>query len=259
MKALLVCLGMLTVLVPAVSRGEPINFDAAYAQGVNAFRAGRYVLAEECLEDAVSVAGDPRAWMMKGLTERALGKHGEAQESIHQAASLMATGVSGADLVGRVIERTQGGFRRYIQDVVDYYTRTNRHPADVVVGAVFAPIPVVEPVGPPPEAVPPVAEPVAPAAPRDPVVVLKVIDGAPVYPIDSTLYGQRTDSPVYMTDPIVGPCCGWPVYGVSYGYPAYYFGYPYPVSPYVVGVGAWVPAWYTTYTSWWMGSPYYAW
>lgn len=258
MKTLLACLGMLTVLVPAVSRGEPINFDAAYAQGVNAFHAGRYVLAEECLEDAVSVVGDPRAWMMKGLTERALGKHGESQESIHQAASLMAAGVSGADLVGRVIERTQGGFRRYIQDVVDYYARTNRIPGDVIVGAVFAPIPVAEPVAAPPAAAPPAAVvPVEPVAPRDPVVVLKVIDGAPVYPIDSTFYGQRTDSPVYWPRPI-GPCCGWPAYGVYYGYP-YYYGSPYPVSPYLVGVGAWVPAWYTTYTSWWMGSPYYAW
>lgn len=259
MKALLACLGIVLAFSPAISRGEPINFDAAYAQGVNAFHAGRYVLAEECLEDAVSVVGDPRAWMVKGLTERALGKHGESQESIHQAASLMAAGVSGSGLVGRVIERTQGGFRRYVQDVVDYYARTNRLPGDVIVGSVFAPIPVVEPIAAPPEAVPPAAVPVAPAAARDPVVVLKVIDGAPVYPIDSTFYGQRTDSPVYMTDPIIGPCCGGSVYGLSYGYPAYYFGSPWPVSPYVVGVGAWVPAWYTTYTSWWMGSPYYAW
>jgi hypothetical protein len=265
----------------------PINFEAAYAEGVNAFVVHRYVLAEQCFEDAVQVANEPAAWMLKGLSERALGKHAEAQESIHQAASLFATGVAGRISLSRAMERVQGDFRLYIDDVEKYYVRTGLTPGEVIAGAeapigpaVLGPAEPTVPVPPKPYSPPPPAPAIespetTPPAPANapvqtppgeprrvtvakPVVVVEsspgvpaVIAAAPVYPLPGVAYAADRWTSVVSGGGYAGPV---------------------PVKSCCVGVGAWLPgswsgyvypyygyygySWPSSNYRWWDGYPY---
>lgn len=149
----------------------PVNFDAAYADGVNAYVGRRYVLAEESLEAAITARNDPAAWMFKGLAERALGKHAEAQASIHQASSLLAAGTGSTVSLDRALERIQGPFRLYLDDVERYYVRTNLTPGEVITAggppvAPAAPAPAAAP--PEPASPDPLPEPPRPGTPAPP-------------------------------------------------------------------------------------------
>jgi hypothetical protein len=266
MIRMLVKSGLLTVVVSVcgVARAD-VDPIAAYSDGVRAMQMDRYAVAEQCFEEAITVGADAQTWMMKGLAERAQGKHSEAQESIHQAASLLAVDNANARSLGLALERVQGPFRLYIEDVRRYYVRTGNKPGDVISGAqspltpvepsivdppTTTPVPAKPPYSPPApqEAIPPSdappAEPlrITAAKPATVETVPSVIAGAPSYPVYAELY-----TPVSQTT-AAGVIPAWPV----------------PVNSYAVGVGAWVPAWWSVYPStstWvsygWAGSPFY--
>ena len=103
-----------------------------YQRGVTAYFARDYAQAEAALEDCVAASADPRAWYFKGLAERAQKKHGEAQESIHQGAALLAAGHGDAVAVRRSLERVQGSARVYLEAVQGFYAKTHETPTTVI-------------------------------------------------------------------------------------------------------------------------------
>jgi hypothetical protein len=259
-------------LVGAVAAGEepaysppPINYDAAYADGVNAYVAHRYGLAEESLESAITARNDPAAWMFKGLAERALGKHAEAQESIHMASSLLASGTGSTVSLDRALERIQGPFRLYLDDVERYYVRTNLTPGQVISGAAEPVVPVA-PDRVAPEAAPPAAPvPLSPESPAPPPPELQNPQGAPTTPPppppapasatpapQGELIQVTARKPVAVAENAPGVpavVTGAPVYplpGAVYGEQVTSAGStdlvpPVPVGPCCSGVGTWLP------------------
>lgn len=286
-------LALLVVLSGAASAADVpprINFEAAYADGVNAFVAHRYVLAEQSLEDAVQVGGDPAAWMFKGLAERAQGKHAEAQESLHQAAALRAGGFAGRVSLSRVMERMQGDFRLYLDDLEKYYVRTGHTPGEVIAGAeapigptVPGPAEPTVPV-PPRRSAPPPPLPASPGGALDPAPPpetaaplptppgepLRVTTAKPVVMVED---GRRV--PAVITGAPVYPLPGVP-YATERSASAAFTGgghsAPMPVSSCCVGVGTWLPgswsgfvypyygyygySWPSSNYRWWDGYPY---
>jgi len=257
---------------------HPINFEAAYADGVNAYVAHRYLLAEQSLELAVTARNDAAAWMFKGLSERALGKHAEAQESVHMASSLLAGGGGTTVSLDRAMERIQGPFRLYLDDVERYYVRTHLTPGEVIAGAAaplvpaapdrIAPeeappaIPVVPPK--PYSPAPPAPAPEDPAAPPAPAPAPTPLPGEPLRVTAAKPVAVAEDSPG-----VPAVIAGAPVYplpGMVYGWG----GSPSPVSTDLIAPvpvhaccapgGAWLPA--TSYCwggyPWWNGYAYAA-
>ena len=272
---------LLLAWVGAASAAEDprrINFEAAYADGVNAFVAHRYLLAEQSLEDAVMVGSDPAAWMFKGLAERALGKHAEAQESFHQAASLRAAGASSRISLDRAIERVQGDFRLYLDDVEKYYVRTGHTPGEVISGASAPIVPLI-----PDSVQPALPVPPKPYSPAPPAPALDTPDTIPPPPSPTVPVQTPPGEPLRVT--VAKPVA---VFESSPGVPAVIAGapvYPPPGVPYAAGrfasvvatgyvlpaptlsccggVGAWLPASWSSYVSpyyssydWWSGYPY---
>lgn len=104
----------------------------SYQRGVTAYFARDYAGAEAALEESVTSSADPRGWYFKGLAERALNKHAEAQESIHQGASLLAAGHGDMTTVRRSLERVQGPVRAYLESVQSFYATTYETPDHVI-------------------------------------------------------------------------------------------------------------------------------
>lgn len=246
----------------------PVNFDAAYADGVNAYVGHRYVLAEESLEAAITARNDPAAWMFKGLAERALGKHAEAQASIHQASSLLAAGTGSTVSLDRALERIQGPFRLYLDDVERYYVRTNLTPGEVITAG-GPPVPSAVPAQAPPGAASPdpLPEPPRPGTPAPPAPERLNPEPAPETPpppppapASATPAPQGQLPQVTVRKPLAVALANPPgVPAVVSGAPVYPLpGTPYgsqltsvvsadliapvPVSSCCAGVGVWLPA-----------------